>query len=195
MALLDPIRQAPGDDARRRVFARSRILTTPLHPPRADGWPEPVRRVTQFLREAGAEARIDRVPSSPAHGRRRGACGGDAPLAARQVHRRRVCDGTPVLAMVSRRPQGQSRQGGRPWGWARLASPPPTASAKLTGFEPGAVAPFPLPWIDRAFLERSLLPLDRVWVGAGSDRHMAGIAPAELVRLARATPRDIAADD
>jgi hypothetical protein len=48
--------------------------------------------------------------------------------------------------------------------------------------------------VDRAF-SASLLPLGRVWVGAGSDRHMAGIAPAELVRLARATPRDIAADD
>jgi prolyl-tRNA editing enzyme YbaK/EbsC (Cys-tRNA(Pro) deacylase) len=66
---------------------------------------------------------------------------------------------------------------------------------ELTGFEPGAVAPFPLPGIERAFAERTLLALERVWVGAGSTRHMAGLAPAELVRLARATPLDIASDD
>ena len=29
-----------------------------------------------------------------------------------------------------------------------------------------------------------------VWVGAGSDRHMAGLEPSELVRLSRATAMD-----
>jgi prolyl-tRNA editing enzyme YbaK/EbsC (Cys-tRNA(Pro) deacylase) len=57
------------------------------------------------------------------------------------------------------------------------------------------VAPFPLPGITRAVLDAGLLGLERVWVGAGSTRHMAGLAPTELLRLANAVPRDISADD
>jgi prolyl-tRNA editing enzyme YbaK/EbsC (Cys-tRNA(Pro) deacylase) len=71
---------------------------------------------------------------------------------------------------------------------ARVARPPEVEAA--TGFEPGAVAPFPLPRVSRVLIDRNLLGHERVWVGAGSPRHMAGLAPAELVRLARAQPMD-----
>ena len=53
----------------------------------------------------------------------------------------------------------------------------------------------PAPASAHVLLERTLLGAERVWVGAGSTRHMAGLAPGELVRLARAVPRDIVADD
>jgi Cys-tRNA(Pro)/Cys-tRNA(Cys) deacylase len=71
---------------------------------------------------------------------------------------------------------------------ARVADP--DAVERATGFTPGAVAPFPLPQVDRVLMERLLLGQEIVWVGAGSDRHMAGLAPAELRRLARAEPMD-----
>ena len=75
---------------------------------------------------------------------------------------------------------------------ARVAGPELVVEA--TGFEPGAVAPFPLRRVDRIFVERSLLALDRVWIGAGSTRHMAALAPADLVRLARAQTLDAVED-
>ena len=56
------------------------------------------------------------------------------------------------------------------------------------------MAPFPLPGVDRVLLDRALLAHELVWVGAGSPRHMAGLAPAELVRLARAHAIDAVAD-
>ena len=62
-----------------------------------------------------------------------------------------------------------------------------------TGFEPGAVAPFPLPKIERLFIDRTLLGHRLVWIGAGSERHMAALSPAELVRLSRARPMDVVA--
>jgi Cys-tRNA(Pro)/Cys-tRNA(Cys) deacylase len=62
---------------------------------------------------------------------------------------------------------------------------------RLTGFAPGAVAPFPLPGVARAFIDRSLLFHEVVWIGAGSHRHLAAVAPTELVRLARAEPADL----
>ena len=33
-----------------------------------------------------------------------------------------------------------------------------------------------------------------LWVGAGSERHMAGLPPTELVRVSRAQPVDVAED-
>jgi prolyl-tRNA editing enzyme YbaK/EbsC (Cys-tRNA(Pro) deacylase) len=61
----------------------------------------------------------------------------------------------------------------------------------VTGFEPGAVAPFPLPRVSRILLDRSLLRQPTVWVGAGSQRHLAALSPSELMRLARAEAVDV----
>jgi prolyl-tRNA editing enzyme YbaK/EbsC (Cys-tRNA(Pro) deacylase) len=52
------------------------------------------------------------------------------------------------------------------------------------------VAPFPLPGIQTVLLDRTLMAHEVVWVGAGSSRHMAALAPADLARLARARPVD-----
>jgi prolyl-tRNA editing enzyme YbaK/EbsC (Cys-tRNA(Pro) deacylase) len=52
------------------------------------------------------------------------------------------------------------------------------------------VAPFPLRGVERVLIDQTLLAHDRVWIGAGSERHLASLAPAELVRLTRAQPID-----
>jgi Cys-tRNA(Pro)/Cys-tRNA(Cys) deacylase len=65
---------------------------------------------------------------------------------------------------------------------------------RLTGFPPGAVAPFPLPSVAQALLDQSLLVHDVVWVGAGSTRHLAELAPQELMRLTRARAVDVSED-
>jgi len=65
---------------------------------------------------------------------------------------------------------------------------------EATGYAPGAVAPFPLRRVERVLIERSLLVGGLLWVGAGSNRHMAGLPAAELVRVARAQPVDVVAD-
>jgi Cys-tRNA(Pro)/Cys-tRNA(Cys) deacylase len=62
----------------------------------------------------------------------------------------------------------------------------------LTGFEPGAVAPFPLPHVKRILLDRALLTQPELWIGSGSSRHLAAIRPADLLRITRATPVDAA---
>ena len=61
-------------------------------------------------------------------------------------------------------------------------------------FAPGAVAPFPLPGVDRVLIDQSLLSHSVVWVGAGSPTHMASVSPGDLVRLARAQPVDAVQD-
>jgi prolyl-tRNA editing enzyme YbaK/EbsC (Cys-tRNA(Pro) deacylase) len=155
-------------------------------------WPQSVERVTEYLRSAGAEVRVeefaDGTPTAQAAAKAVG-----CELA--QIVKSLVfqCDGRPVLAMVPGDRRADSDKVAQAAGCrsARIAGVEEVQDA--TGFEPGAVAPFPLPRIERVFIDRTLLSHRLVWIGAGSDRHMAALSPAELVRLSRARPIDVVA--
>ena len=155
-------------------------------------WPQPVERVTEFLRSAGAEVRVeefaDGTPTAQAAARAVG-------CELSQIVKSLVfdCDGKPVVAMVpgDRRADADKIAAAAGSRLARIAGAEEVQDA--TGFEPGAVAPFPLPRVERVFIDRTLLGHRIVWIGAGSDRHMAALSPAELVRLSRARPVDVVA--
>jgi len=156
-------------------------------------WPEPVARVSSFLREAGAEARIEEFAegaSTAADAARAVGCGLDQ-IVKSLVFR---CDDRPVVALVPGDRRGDPEKVARAAGSesARVASAQEVEQA--TGFAPGAVAPFPLPQVDLILLERTLLRHPLVWVGAGSPSHLVGLPPAELGRLARARPADVVKD-
>ena len=97
-----------------------------------------------------------------------------------------VVDGMPVIALL---PGDRRADLAKLGPTARVAAPDEVAA--WTGFEPGAVAPFPLPRIQHILIDRRLLGQELVWIGAGSTRHMAALAPLELMRLARARPADL----
>jgi Cys-tRNA(Pro) deacylase len=157
-----------------------------------DAWPETVERVTAYLRDAGAEVRVEEFPDGTP----------TAQAAARavgcelaQIVKSLVfdCDGRPVVAMVpgDRRADAEKIAAASGARHARIAGSEEVQD--VTGFEPGAVAPFPLPRVERVFIDRTLLSHRLVWIGAGSDRHMAALSPSELVRLSRARPMDVVA--
>jgi prolyl-tRNA editing enzyme YbaK/EbsC (Cys-tRNA(Pro) deacylase) len=153
-------------------------------------WPEPVERVSSFLREAGAEARIEEFSEgTPTAADAAAAVGCDLDQIVKSLVL--LCDGRPVVALVPGDRRGDPVKVARAAGAeaARIASPAEVEQA--TGFAPGAVAPFPLPGVDTVLMERDLLRHPIVWVGAGSPRHMIGLAPAELGRLTRARPMDV----
>jgi len=149
--------------------------------------------VSVFLRESGAEARIqefaDGTPTAADAAAAVG-CGLDQIVKSLVL----LCGGKPVVALVPGDRRGDPAKVARAVGAesARVASAAEVESA--TGFAPGAVAPFPLPRVDTVLMERSLLQHSLVWVGAGSSRHMVGIAPVELGRLAQAKPLDVVTD-
>jgi Cys-tRNA(Pro) deacylase len=153
-------------------------------------WPEPVERVARFLRESGTEARIEQfsegTPTAADAARVAGA-------KLEQIVKSLVfvCDGRYVLALVpgDRRANGERIAAAVGAKRARVAGAEEVEDA--TGFTPGAVAPFPLRRIDTVLVERRLLVHDHVWVGAGSERHLAMIAPGDLVRLTRARAADL----
>jgi len=154
-------------------------------------WPEPVQRVASFLRDAGAEARLEEFPEGTP-------TAADAARAAGcelgQIVKSLVfdCDGKPIVACVP----GDRRADRAKVAAAAGASRARVASAdeveRATGFTPGAVSPFALSTaVHDVLVDHGVLRHEIVWVGAGSPSHIAGVAPAELVRLARARPADV----
>lgn len=156
--------------------------------------PEAVERVTAYLREAGAEARVEEFPmGTPTAAAAARALGCEL----RRIVKSLVfeCDGNTVVAMVPGDRRADPGKIAAAVGAGAASVVPAERVRELTGFEPGAVCPFPLARVERVLLDRSLLGPEQIWVGAGSTRHMAGLAPTELARLARAVPVDIASDD
>ena len=102
-----------------------------------------------------------------------------------------VCDGRPVLALVpgDRRAAPARVAHAVEAAHARTASPDEVLAA--TGFAAGGVAPFPRPGFVRAVLDETILDLVRVWIGAGTSRHMAQVAVPDLLRVARAEPASV----
>ncbi len=152
-------------------------------------WPEPVERVTAYLREAGAEVRVEEFPEgTPTAQDAARAVGCDLG----QIVKSLVfdCGGRSVVVLVPGDRRADSAKIAHATGspFARIAGSEEVQDA--TGFEPGAVAPFPLPRVESVFIERTLLSQPVLWIGAGSDRHMAALSPVELLRLSRARPMD-----
>ncbi len=153
-------------------------------------WPEPVERVSAFLRETGAEARIEEFLQGTLTAE-------DAAKAAGcglpQIVKSLVfdCDGRPIVALVPGDRRADPLKVAKAAGCERARVAWPDLVREVTGFEPGAVAPFPLPRVERVFIDPRLLRHERVWVGAGSESHLATLPPSELVRLSRAEPADV----
>jgi prolyl-tRNA editing enzyme YbaK/EbsC (Cys-tRNA(Pro) deacylase) len=155
------------------------------------GWPEPVERVAAVVRERGADVRLEEFSrGTPTAEAAADAIGCETSQIVKSMVF--ICDGLPVLALVpgDRRADAAKIAAAVGAGYARMARPDEVVAA--TGFEPGAVAPFPAPNVSRVLLDRELLLQEIVWIGAGSSRHMAGLTPMDLMRLAGGMPVDLA---
>ena len=156
-------------------------------------WPDSVERVAAVLRVHGVDARLeefeDGTPTAAAAAR---AVGCDQAQIVKSLVL--VADGLPVLALVPGDRRADAAKVANALGarYSRVASAAEVVAA--TGFDPGGVAPFPLPRVSRVLMEQQLLAHDLVWAGAGSDRHMIGLAPADLARLTNAQTGDLSED-
>ncbi len=154
-------------------------------------WPEPVQRVASYLAAAAVEATIQEFPEGTPTAEAAALAAG---CRLEQIVKSLVfvCDGAFVLALVP----GDRRADETKVAVAARAEEARVAKAgevlAATGFEPGAVAPFPTNASD-VFMERTLLQHDVVWIGAGSPAHMASLAPSDLQQLTRARTADLVA--
>jgi Cys-tRNA(Pro) deacylase len=153
-------------------------------------WPDPVERVAAFLREVGAEARLEELPEeTPTAEGAADAIG----CTLSQIVKSLVllCDGTPVVALVPGDRKADTGKIARLMGARRAAIASAAEVVEATGFQPGGVAPFPLERVATVLVDRTLLRHRMVWAGAGSDRHVVGLPAAELVRLTRGRVEDL----
>jgi Cys-tRNA(Pro) deacylase len=155
-------------------------------------WPEPVKRVSAVLRAAAVDATVQEFPD--------GTPTAEAAAAAVGVPVDRivkslvfVCDGAYVLALVPGDRRGDESRIAAAAGAAEVRIARASEVREATGFEPGGVAPFPHLAVTRTFVDRLLFQHATVWVGAGTDSHMASLAPADLLRLTRGETADLVA--
>jgi prolyl-tRNA editing enzyme YbaK/EbsC (Cys-tRNA(Pro) deacylase) len=152
-------------------------------------WPEPVERVASFLRQAGSEARLEEFrQGTPTAADAARAAGCDLAQIVKSVVF--DCGGRYVVALTPGDRRADHVKVAAAAGCAKAQVAKPAQVVEATGFEPGAVAPFPLRAVERVFIDQTLLAHQTVWIGAGSPRHLAALAPAELQRLTRAQPID-----
>ena len=155
--------------------------------------PEPVERVAAVLPERGVHARLEEFEHGTESAREAARAVG---CELEQIVKSLVfvCDGRPLLALLpgDRRADAGKVAAAAGAGYARVARPDEVVAA--TGFEPGAVAPFPAPNVRVVLLDRGLLRHEIVWAGAGSGRHVVGLSPVELARVRAAVPADLSED-
>jgi len=160
---------------------------------RAPAWPPSVERVAAFLRETGAEARLEEVPfETPTASAAADAVGCTLGQIVKSLVL--VCDGAPVVALVPGDRRADTAKVAHLVGARRVAIAKPAEVVDATGFQPGSVAPFPLERVPVVLVERGLLRHGTVWAGAGSEHHLVALAPVELVRLTRGRVEDVVLD-
>jgi prolyl-tRNA editing enzyme YbaK/EbsC (Cys-tRNA(Pro) deacylase) len=157
---------------------------------RVTAWPAPVERVAAFLRAAGAEARLEEfgVETATAADAARAVGCDPAEIVKSLVV---IADGKAVVALVPGDRRGDTEKIARVVGATRVRIARGDEVRMLTDFDPGAVAPFPLPRVQEILVDSALLARRAVWIGAGSERHLAVLPTPELVRLTKARAADI----
>ena len=156
----------------------------------AERWPEPVERVAAVLREAGIDARVEEFREGTPTARAAAKAVG-AELGQIVKSLLFICDGRPTLALIPGDRRANETKVAIAVGakGARVAKPEEVLAA--TGFAPGGVAPFPASAVAQVLIAPELLRHEQVWIGAGSERHMAGISPVDLVGLTNARAADL----
>jgi prolyl-tRNA editing enzyme YbaK/EbsC (Cys-tRNA(Pro) deacylase) len=155
-------------------------------------WPEPVERVATALRVAAVDARIEEFREGTATAREAARVVG-CELAQVVKSIVFVCDGAYVLALVPGDRRADEHAVARAVGASEVRGARAEEVVEATGFEPGAVAPFPRGRVADVLMDAALFHYPVLWAGAGSESHLLSLAPAELQRLAGARSVDLTA--
>jgi hypothetical protein len=128
-------------------------------------WPDPVERIAAFLRAAGTAGRLEELPADA------DAAPGPAIRAAGFE-----CDGRGLVVLVlDERAIDREKV---------------SVAAGCGTLRPAPAPEFPF-HPARVLLERTLVTAETVWLEVGTERHVLGLAPAELARLTRAETADL----
>jgi prolyl-tRNA editing enzyme YbaK/EbsC (Cys-tRNA(Pro) deacylase) len=156
-------------------------------------WPEPVERVSAVLRSAAVDARLEEFPAGTRTANDAAAAiGCELSQIVKTVVL--VCDGAYVLALVPGDRRADEALVADALSAVEVRIARPEEVLRATGFEPGAVAPFPVRAVAHTLMDKDFFSHPLVWIGAGSPAHMAALPPGELQRLTRATVFGVESD-
>ncbi len=190
---------AHGAHGRLAAIARARRAASRRGPRRrardralmAERWPEPVERVAAVLRDSGIDARVEEfregTPTARAAAK---AVGAELNQIVKSLLF--ICDGRPDARARPRRPARRRDEGRGRCG--REGSARREARKRFSRRRASSLAAshrFRLRPSPRFSSSRSSSRHEQVWIGAGSERHMAGISPVDLVRLTNARAGDL----
>lgn len=162
--------------------------------PAASSWPEPIERVAASFRRSGIEAVVEELGSGAATAAEAAAALGvsQAEMAQTSIA---LCDERPV-AVIAAGNRRLSLERLRSATGARGARPARALEVRdLTGFEPDALPPLPLPSRIPLYADRLILSLKRIWISAGSPRHYLSCSPSDLIALTEAQVLDVTEPD
>jgi Cys-tRNA(Pro) deacylase len=148
-----------------------------------------VERVEAALREAGIDSEIVHTPESARTAEEAAATVGTS---VGQIVKSLVflCDGAPVLALVS----GSNRLDTKALGalaGGRIERADADAVRTATGYAIGGIPPLGHPTPLATWIDRDLLAYDVVWAAAGTPHAVFPVAPDDLVRASQGVVEDI----
>ena len=150
-----------------------------------------ILRVEAALRDAGLDSQIVQTPDSARTAEEAAAAMGTS---VGQIVKSLVflCDGSPVLALVSGSNRLDTRLLGALAG-GRIERADADAVRSATGYAIGGVPPIGHPAQLPTWVDRDLLAYDVIWAAAGTPHAVFPVAPADLVRASSGVVADIKA--
>jgi prolyl-tRNA editing enzyme YbaK/EbsC (Cys-tRNA(Pro) deacylase) len=132
-------------------------------------WPPEVERVAALLRSAGVEGRLEEIPT--------GELGAPGPAVRAEAYE---CDGRTIVALI---PDDREVDRAKLLAAAGCDAPRPLNTSPRFPYANAAV-----------LIDRLVFGEHTVWIEAGSERHVAGLAPPQLVELTRARSANLVVD-
>ena len=150
-----------------------------------------ILRVEAALRDAGLDSEIVQTPDSARTAEEAAAAMGTS---VGQIVKSLVflCDGSPVLALVSGSNRLDTRLLGALAG-GRIERADADAVRSATGYAIGGVPPIGHPAQLPTWVDRDLLAYDVIWAAAGTPHAVFPVAPADLVRASSGVVAEIKA--
>ncbi len=89
----------------------------------------------------------------------------------------------PFLVLMHGDREVSAKRLARILGVKSVAPCPPAAAERHTGYQIGGISPFGVRKKLPVYMERTLTESPRVWINAGKRGQLAGMAPAEILRI------------
>jgi Cys-tRNA(Pro) deacylase len=98
----------------------------------------------------------------------------------------------PLIVLMHGDREVSTKQLARQIGVKTVAPCAPEVAERHTGYQVGGTSPFGTRKTLPVYVERSILALERLYVNGGRRGFLVGIAPADLDRVLKPTPVDVA---